>query len=281
MINPEIYIVTCDKTNHILNATIPFLDKYWNIDKKVNILGFNKPNIELPSDYNFISMKPNQLSIEDWSNDIANILEQKTDEYIIFMLDDSIPIEYVNPDILNKFYSMMENDKTIVRCSLGIDLYVNAPHNVIEKCDGYEIIEQTQNSDYRITTQPSIWKREYLISYLRKSSNPWSFETKNKANDNSRIIATKDKYCFRWIEETALSGRHPNKVNILGMKPSDIKWCIDNNIFDENNLQYGQHIGRVPQFKDCKYNFKIEILKNFVSKLTYDLYVIKYKKIYE
>jgi len=233
---PIFYIITCDKTNHILNVTIPFLDKYWNIPKEVKILGFGNPNIELPDGYEFISMKPKQLSIEDWSNDISNVIEKENNEYIIFMLDDFIPTDYVNVNVLEKVYSLIEKDKNIVRCALGIDLYVNSPYDIIEECDGYDIIQQKQESSYRITTQPSIWKKDYLVSYLKKSTNPWSFETKNKANDGYRIIGTKDNYSFKWIEESALSGRHPGKVNILGMKPNDIKWCIDNNLVEEEIL---------------------------------------------
>ena len=278
---PTFYIITCDKTNHILNVTIPFLDKYWNIPKEVKILGFGDPGVELPNGYEFISMAPKQLSIETWATDIANVMEKENNEYVIFMLDDFIPTDYVNTKVLDKVYSLIETDKTVVRCALGIDLFVNLPHDVIEECDGFDIIEQKQESSYRITTQPSIWKKDYLLSYLRKSSNPWSFETSNMANDGNRIIGTKGQYSFRWIEETALSGRHPGKINVLGMKPSDIKWCVDNKLFEEEKLQYGQHIDRVPQFKDYKYDFRVDVLKNFIDNSVYRLYAIKYKQIYE
>ena len=260
---------------------IPFLDKYWNREKEVNILGFSEPDIKLPPNYNFISMRPQQESIDDWANDIANVLENESVDYVIFTLDDFIPVDTLNIDVYDKVRTLIEEDSNIVRCSLGIDLFVNSPHTVIENCGDYDIIEQQQLSDYRITTQPSIWKREYLVSVLRKSTNPWLFETKNKANDGFRMIGTRNRYCYRWVEETALSGRHPGKINVLGMKPEDIKWCIGNGILRPEELQYGQHVGRVPQFIDYGYDFKIEVLRSFVDNITYDLYVKKYKSVYE
>jgi len=280
MIKNDIFIVTCDKTSHILKLTIPLFDKYWNIEKNVKILGFNKPDVELPSDYSFISMKPKQLSIDDWANDIANALDKEESKYIIFMLDDFTPIDYINVEVYNRLCALMEFDENIVRCSLGSDMYYYSPSVVIDTYDGYSIIEQLQSSDYRITCQPSIWNRKYLISFLRKSTNPWHFETNNNPQDGFRMIGTKDKYAYKWIKETALSNRHPNKINILGMKLSDVKWAIDNNILDENVLQYGQHIGRVPQFSDYKYNFNVEILKDYADSRHYIWYYKQYKEIY-
>jgi len=277
----NIYIITCDKTNHILNLTIPLFDKYWNIEKHVKILGFNKPDVELPQDYEFISMRPKQLSIDDWGMDIARTLEKESDDYMIFMLDDFTPIDYINVDIFNRLCSLMEADDSIVRCSLGSDLYYYSPHAIKDTYDGYSIIEQAQASDYRITCQPSIWKRKYLVSFLKKSTNPWHFETNNNPRDGFRMIGTKDKYAYKWIKETALSGRHPNKINILGMKPVDIKWAIENKILDENVLQYGQHIGRVPQFKDYGYNFNVDVLKDYADTRHYNWYYKQYKEVYE
>jgi len=208
-------------------------------------------------------------------------LEKIEDKYIIFMLDDFTPIDYINVDIYNGLCSLMDEDDNIVRCSLGSDLYYFSPHIIKDVYDGYCIIEQTQESDYRITCQPSIWKTKYLISFLRKSTNPWHFETNNNPRDGFRMIGTKDKYAYRWIKETALSGRHPNKINILGMRPSDIKWAIDAKILNEDDLQYGQHPGNVPQFKDYKYDFNIEVLKNYANSRYYNWYYQQYKTMYE
>jgi len=276
----NIYMVTCDKTNHILRLTIPLFDKYWYIEKNVNILGFNKPDMELPPDYSFTSMRPKQLSIDDWGNDIANVLENVEDEYIIFMLDDYTPIDYLNIEIYNKLCSLMEADEKIVRCSLGCDLLYFSLTVVIDSQDGYDIIEQTQESEYRITCQPSIWKTKYLVSFLRKSMNPWHFETNNNPSDGYRMIGTKDKYAYRWSKETALSGLNPNKVNILGMRMSDVKWAVDYNILKEEDLIFGQH-GHVGHFKDYGYNFKIEDMKGYSTARHYNWYYQQYKNMYE
>jgi len=280
MMDINIYMITCDKTNHVLNVTTPLLDKYWNIPKSVKILGFNKPDVELPSDYEFISMRPTQLSIDDWCKDIYQTIYDDPNEFIIFMLDDFLPIDYINTEILNYYFNKLENDESLVRCGLGIDISFLS-NRIIENYENYSVIELSHLSPYRITTQPSIWRKNYLLNFLGRSTNPWNFETQNNPMDGKKIIQTINSHAFRYIEESALSGRHPNNFNILGLRPSDVKWLVNENLLDENILQYGQHIGRVPQFKDYGYDFKVEVLKSYVNELKYEQYLIRYKKYYD
>jgi len=280
MKNINHYIITCDKTNHVLNVTIPLLDKYWNISKSVKIVGFSKPDIELPNDYEFISMKPTQESIDDWCKDIYSVIQNDPNEFIIFMLDDFLPIDYVNTEILNYFYDELTNNSNLVRCGLGIDMSF-LPYRIIETFDNYSVFELSQQSPYRITTQPSIWRKEYLLNFLSRSTNPWNFETQNNPMDDKRIISTVGNHTFRYVEESALSGRHPNKFNILGLRHDDIKWLLGKGLLDKNKLQYGQHVGNVPQFNEYGFDFRLDVLKNYVRDIKYQQYLTKYSKFYD
>jgi len=280
MIKYNIYIITCDKSNWILNVTIPLLEKYWNIKKSVKILGFSKPNITLPIDYEFISMKPKQESIDDWANDIYSIMSKDENEHILFMLDDFLPFDYLNVEMLNFYIDKMINDENIVRCGLGSDMQF-LPHTITEKHDKFSLIELNQNSEYRISTQPSLWKKDYFLKYLKQSKNPWHFETNCSPSDGYRMISTINDYCYYYICESALSNRYPGMVNILGMKFEDLKQFIGANILQPERLQFGMHYGRVPQFINYQYGFNIDILRNYVPEQRYNEYKIKYNRSYE
>lgn len=276
----NIYIITCDKSKDVLKVTIPLLNKYWNISKSVKILGFTTPDMNLPNDYEFISMRPKQLSIDDWSRDIYSIIQNDPGEYVIFMLDDFLPIDYVNSDILDYYLNQMETDKSIVRCALGIDITF-LPYDIINNFGTHSVMELKQSSPYRITTQPSIWRKDYLLKFLEKSTNPWNFETENNPQDGNKVMGTVGRYAFRYVEETALSGRHPNNFNILGMRLTDVKWLLDLGVLDENKLQFGQYVGHIPKFSEHGYEFKLEFLKNYITEKQYDEYVIKYDNFYK
>jgi len=278
MENINTYIVTCDKTKHILKAAIPLMEKYWNVKKNIKILGFDSSGIELPEDYEFISMRPKQLTIDHWAKDIYSIIINDPNDHIIFMLDDMLALDYVNEGILNLLIQKCRVDENIVRCALCVDLQF-LPCKIIENIDDYHIIEQNQNSQYRITTQPSIWRKDYLLSILSKSTNPWNFETAHMCNDNKKIIGTRGKYACMHMGETALSNRYPGKTNVLGLKIDDILWLVGMGAIIENTLQFGQYIGKVPEFSKYGYGFNLEVLKNYHGldgSSPYEYYLTKY-----
>lgn len=269
-----IYIVTCDKSSWILKATMPLLEKYWTGKKEITILGYSKPELV----YRFISMKDKQVNIDHWAGNIYYTLRNEPGEFVIFMLDDYLPIDYVNLKILNYYLDAMKGDQDIVRCGLGSDMSF-WPHKVIDDFEDYQIIEKTGGS-YYITCQPSIWRKDYLLSILARSTNPWQFEVGN-GNDGKRMLSSKGKYAFRYIAESALSSRHPGKVNILGLKLKDVKWLIDKGVFNPDDLQFGQYKGVVAQYKDHGHYFRLSMLRKYIDSLAYQKYRIKYSQNYD
>lgn len=282
MKNLNTYVITCDKTKHVLKATIPLMEKYWNVEKQVKILGFNGEDIVLPKNYEFISIKPKQLSIDDWAKDIYSVIVNDSNEHLIMMLDDVPPLDYINVDIYNMLYEKCLNDSEIVRCALCNDLQF-LPCFVTEGFGDHSIIEQSQHSEYRITTQPSIWRKDYLLEILNKSTNPWQFETAHPSKDGKRIIGTRGKYACCCMGETMLSNRYPGMYNILGLKLSDVKWLVELGAIPESNLQWGQYLGTVPQFSKYGYDFKLETLKKYKGNddnSPYNYYLAKYGQNY-
>lgn len=179
-----------------------------------------------------------------------------------------------------KNIKIIKGKKYLVRCGLGIDMSF-LPHRIIETFNQFSVIELAEHSPYRITTQCSIWRKDYLLYFLNKSTNPWNFETNNNPIDGKKIISTINNYCFRYVDESALSGRHSGMINILGLRPNDVNWLIDLGLLDKNKLQYGQYVGNVPTYNMLVLDFGLDKLKNYVSELKYEEYSIKYGKYYK
>ena len=147
----NIYIITCDKTKHVLKAAIPLMEKYWNVEKHVKILGFNGDGIDLPKDYEFVSMKPAQATIDDWAKDIHSAIQNDPNEHVIFMLDDMLVLDHIDMNMFNLLMDRCKADSNVVRAALCLDLQF-LPCFVTEGFGDHSIIEQSQHSEYRITT---------------------------------------------------------------------------------------------------------------------------------
>ncbi len=256
--NPTIYIATCDATMHILPTMSYMFNKYWGEDQRCVVLGFSTPSFELPKNFEYVSMAKKQDSINDWSLYLYNFFKGLDDEYIIFMLDDYIPINYFNKRIFDEVYDTVKKDKKIVRYGLGNGAYYDeTKYDLFKKCPTFDIVEIKQNINYRVSCQISLWRRSYLLTFLKRRFNPWQFETigSNIAkNDGYKIIETKGQFSFEWIRESMLSKRIQGKFNVLGLKMNDIQELIDKQLLKKDDLWFGMNPGGIKYTKDFTIN---------------------------
>ena len=140
----KMYVNTCDATMEFLPIWTYFYDKYWKPAQDVVILGYSKPEFNLPDNYIYHSMSAVQEDgVNNWSTYLRQYFEWIDDEYILWGIDDHIIADDVDQDILTHAVKLMNEDKTIGRFGLhrGIS---QREHIVVEKTDNYDIIELTQ-----------------------------------------------------------------------------------------------------------------------------------------
>lgn len=105
----------------------------------------------------------------------------------------------------------------------------------------YHIYEYNQTSLYRISTQFSVWNTEYLLYHLKQRFSPWDFELEGSRiamNDGKQIIASSPKYALHWVH-SGLSGKYPDKVNVVGIKREDVEEMISKGLLQRDKLQLG------------------------------------------
>jgi len=285
MKNIPFYIVTSDTSSFILKATCYLYNKYWNIDNSqyFKILGNNKPTEKLPDNFEFIKIK-NENKIKHWTKHIYKfILENEKNDYFILTLDDYLPNRHLKINIFDGLISYAEENGKIGRIGLGwspVRGYEN-----IKKFDGYTIYHLNQDTIYRLVCQTSVWNREYLLKYFNHNWTPWNLEirgSKRAKNDDMEIIGAKDDLPFDWIEESALSSRWPEMINILGLQKEDLRYFVEEGIFKKENLQYGMWTEcRPPLFSEVGYDFKFDMVRNHLKADTFNSSYNHYKNLYE
>lgn len=105
--------------------------------------------------------------LEYWSVYLSGYLAALKDENIIFGMDDFL-----------------------IASPIDINVYLNAYKEIGDDVVCIKLCKSTpeEHEEYPVTTQLSIWNREYLISLLEQTNSPWNFERKG-----SRIF---DKKCL-------------------------------------------------------------------------------------
>lgn len=197
----KIIVTTSNKYLHILPIFTYLFNKYWG--GPCEIVGYAKPDFELPDNFTFHSMGK-QGSVKEWSTDLRKYFEQQ-DEWFIWMMEDTFIKEHVNypslyacfsytenrhigrinltREVFSQEYEYFDDYSEISTAPIGLRVPVGAPYT--HRCQVYK---NTQTARYRLSTQPSIWNKDFLLQYLKPGLTPWQFETQDPINDGWEIL---------------------------------------------------------------------------------------------
>tara|TARA_R100001443_G_C3351280_1_gene176909 strand:+ start:480 stop:1256 length:777 start_codon:yes stop_codon:yes gene_type:complete len=202
-----IYLTTSNGREHIIKVFCHLFNKYWGEDKEVNVVGYDKPNFEMPSNFKFISMGKQVGGPAMWATDLRKFFETKNDPYFIHVLDDQFISSPTRFDIMQDVFNYMITNNA-VNANLGNIREHNGlirfgDFQVNERNDEYDICTLSQNAEYRISTAFSIWEREYHLKYMILGRNPWEYEVLGSVeakNDGTLHICTDREYPVYRIE---------------------------------------------------------------------------------
>ncbi len=217
--------VTCDATQHIVPAQKWLFEKY-------------APRVEVQ--YLNVGVE----SINTWGDNVAKRLPET--DVVILGLDDYLPIDTLDMDKLFAAIQIVR-DTDIER----FELSWSAPRNIDlsvefffdDKGVGSTYLRYGAESLYSVSCQFSVWNMKSLKRTLRACTTPWDFEKRHSVR-----AACFERPPFRWIEESALSGRHPGKINVLGLRPDDVDELVNIGFIDRSRIQYGMSKGPIPEF---------------------------------
>ncbi len=294
------YIVTSDATSDILPATCYLYNKYWQPEggQQFKILGNHSPKQTLPDNFVFIKIK-DENNIQNWTRYLYDyILQNEASDFFILTLDDYLPNAPLKPEILQQMVAYARGHKNVGRLPLGrLDVERWA---TVQDFGGFQLVKLNEDSPYRLSCQTSVWNREYFLKYFRNSWTPWQLELTGSTlarGDGWNIIGVDGDWPFGWMEESALSGRWPDMVNILGIRPEDVKYLIEQNFFNPVKLQYGiwydcripflskfqtisKKLTKIPKFSEISYNFHWQMIKPYVRKKTFKRLYRRYQNLY-
>jgi hypothetical protein len=166
------------------------------METNVKILGYDIPEFELPSNFEFVSLGK-QRGPDYWSDDMIDFFSTCTDDYFYFPTEDMFILEPVDVEILEYAINLFECnlDSNLLRFCLANDIQ-HRPYNTIHDYDRFQLIERTQDSDYRNGVVASIWHRENFLKQLKPGITPWKFELNTGRNNNMTVLGTKGAYAL-------------------------------------------------------------------------------------
>jgi len=207
----RIIVTTSNLYLHLLPVFTYLFNKYFP-GQQVMVLGYDVPREQMPNNFTFVSMGK-QGDVSEWSTDIRKWIEAQEDEWFLWLMEDTFLKSPVNLPQLDYACAMMMP-------GVGRICLTKDPQNREHTVDNLGVVWASPNSRYRLSTQPSIWNKAFLLQYLTDGLTPWIFETQDPINDEWAVIGLVD-YPVQSNEGVRKSDRF--KLDLNGMQPEDIR----------------------------------------------------------
>ena len=174
------FIITSDKYSFCLDGFQKLQKKYWD-NNNFTILGFKKPNLNLNSNYEFISFGETFDDKSDWVDFLVPFFENIEDDFFFLCFEDHFLIEPVNLDFMDEAERIMIQDNRVGK------IRMHPPYTtgmVLEKYDENFYTSPTGPHSYIATSlRPAIWRKSLFLKLLTHTYNkiktPHDFESFN------------------------------------------------------------------------------------------------------
>ena len=176
----NVYVFTSNDYLHILRPFSFLLNKFWSPEQKVVIVGFDHPQFDLPSNYEFVSLGE-QRGLKYWTDDHLDYFKGIEDEYFVHMLENEFFLKPLDMSIYNDLVDRLNPKIGRVDLTPGPSQRSN---NLVENRGEYDIIELTQDASYRLALRFNIWNKDYLMKYLIRGEDCWEYEVKGIERPN-------------------------------------------------------------------------------------------------
>lgn len=185
--------------------------KYW--DAPATLLGYAQPE-GMPDNITFVSMGEDR-GPKYWSTDLRRQFETKGD-WFVWMMEDTF-IKGFNKDTYADSLAMCYDG--IGRVDLTKDVQKRM-HTVNNK-----IAWAHPQARYRLSTQPSIWNKKFLLNYMHDNMTPWEFETQDPTDDGWQVVGVVD---YPLLHNEGVRRHDINKFDMNGIDdPEILKLCSD------------------------------------------------------
>lgn len=171
----KIIVTTSNAYHHCVEIFIKLFNREWGVP--FELVGYDKPAFDLPDNCTWVSLGK-QRGPKFFSDDLRPYFE-KQPQYFMWFFEDSFikTVDRYRMVAIETIFSLGKS--TIGRFCLSRE-GMNRPHTISE--DGIYWMADPK-SKYRLSTQPSIWNRDFLLQYLKPGLSPWAMEKQDTVDD--------------------------------------------------------------------------------------------------
>ena len=171
-ISLAILVLSCDKYADLWDGFFYQFEKNFNLDVPVYFASNTKiPNIDFPLK---MILTGDEVS---WGSNFKKVLKKLNERYILITLEDLYLDSKFSINLFNEVMDFIRVSPVAVK-HLKYSGVIHGEEMVSDHISKLPI-----GLPYRVTLC-GIWDREYLLSFIEDSENPWQFEVNGSARDS-------------------------------------------------------------------------------------------------
>lgn len=213
----RIFVTTSEKYYHLLPVFSYLFNKYWDNTQSVTVLGYSHPKCELPANFTLHSMGV-QGPVNEWSTDLRKYFEAIPDQYFIYLMEDTFLREPVKHWRINQLQAYCHPEVGRIDLTNDLTKRKHSPANYRNSVVN-EIFKADKKTNYRQSTQPSIWNKDFLLKYLTPGLDPWQFERQD-TDDDYLILGGHIKAI---VANEGVRKHNPHELDLNGLSDEDVK----------------------------------------------------------
>ena len=186
-----VFVFTSDKYHKALRVYAHLFNRYWSPAQAVDVIGFAKPEFELPSNFSFHSLGDMaDYPVGKWSNQVIDYLEIRNDvSHFVMMLEDYWITRPVNLSAIRMLHDYMLQFRNVLKIDLCADRLYAAGMTDYDNCGFLDLVLSDYQSQYQMSLMAGIWSRELFLRFLVRNESPWDVELQG----TPRVAAAHDE----------------------------------------------------------------------------------------
>lgn len=177
------FVMTCNARLDCLPGFAYLHNKHWGADQECIVCGFAAPEFDLPSNFTFFSLGPQQsYPVGKWSNALIRLLLHFPKEDVISLcLEDYYIVEPVNRTVIAMAVDYMRQFRNTLKFDLCAERRYAAGSTPYNDLGGVPLVKSDPNSAYHFSLWWGLWSRDLLLRVLNPDYSPWDIELRGTA----------------------------------------------------------------------------------------------------
>ncbi|WP_029286442.1 hypothetical protein [Pedobacter sp. R20-19] len=170
--NVALLVHACDRYEFLYPGFDIFFSKNWDLNIPCNY--YFATEVKDATVNGFQNIKSGK---GEWADRLATLLKNIDEEYVLYFQEDMWLSKPVNPDFFKQLFSFAKQHDCKQIKLHSSDVYTtNQSEHFIE---GLNIaVVDNQASDFLMSHQVTLWKKDFLLAQLHKKEHPWRNERK-------------------------------------------------------------------------------------------------------